>query len=66
MEKMAFSPKGRIQALIDQFGFCDPLVITMLEIYGPDGGEFVLVEKQEPLAINRVDPPSESLSPRSP
>lgn len=66
MEKMVFSPKGRIQRLIDEFGSCHTLVITMLEIYGSDAGEFVVTEKQEQSVLSCVDSLSDPLSPQSP
>ena len=59
MEKMVLSPKGRIQSLIDRFGPCHPLVITMLETYGSDGGEFVLAEEPVETLVSHDASPQE-------
>jgi len=53
------SPKGRIQSLIDRFGPCHPLVITMLETYGSDGGEFVLAEEPVETLVSHDASPQE-------
>lgn len=40
--KMVFSPKGLVQALIDELGPNHPRVIAEIEARGHDAGEFVI------------------------